>query len=167
MNAPEVDVEELLRRLDAVEGRLERHSSHRPPGGLTDPDEPSGERWEWGQVWAHLAEFVPYWMAQMRLVLDGKGKDPTPFGRVKTDSGRIDAIERDRARPTAELWRRLEVGLGEFRRFLRTLPPEAWSKEGSHPTLGTMGMDRMADRFVVAHLEEHADQLDGLTARHA
>jgi len=157
-------VKALVERLDAVGARLQRHATGRPAEGLTDPDQPSGERWEWGQVWAHLAEFVPYWMAQMRHILETPGSEPVSFGRVKTDEGRVGAIERDRARPIAELWQQLEGHLGQFKSFLQALPPEAWSREGRHPTLGTMGMERIADRFVVAHLEEHADQLDGLVA---
>jgi len=34
---------------------------------------------------------------------------------------------------------------------------------GHHQTLGEMTVAEMIDRFMVAHLEEHADQLDPLT----
>jgi hypothetical protein len=33
-----------------------------------------------------------------------------------------------------------------------------------HPTLGEMTVQRLFERFIVAHLEEHADQLDGLAS---
>src|SRR5438552_6903461 len=130
--------EGFLLRIDQVAERFEKKAEISPaPQGLTEPDQPSGEQWEWGQVWAHLAEFVPYWMGQMRVVIEAPGTDPVPFGRTKTDPGRVDAIERDRPTPTSELWGRLQGQLGEFRRFLEELPPEVWSKQGQHPTLGT------------------------------
>ena len=54
----------LLARLDAVEARLSAAASREPvPGALTGADPESGERWDRGQVWAHLSEFIPYWIA--------------------------------------------------------------------------------------------------------
>lgn len=151
-------------RLESVATRLRRHATAPPGPGLTEPDPPTGERWDWGQVWAHLAEFVPYWVSQMRLVAEASGPDPVPFGRTKSDPERIAAIERDRHRPPTELWSRLQGHLGQFRRFLDGLSAQGWQKRGIHSTLGEMDMPRIVDEFVVAHLEAHADQLDGLAA---
>jgi hypothetical protein len=47
---------------------------------------------------------------------------------------------------------------------LRALPDEAWQARGLHPTLGEMTVAAIAERFIIAHLEEHADQLDSLEA---
>ena len=154
----------FLTRLEHVSLRLQKHGAAPPAAGLTAPDPPSGEQWDWGQVWAHLAEFVPYWTAQIRSILRTPGSEPPPFGRTKGDQGRIDAIDRDRKRSVSELWSRLQGQLGEFRIFLEELPPEAWSKRGRHPTVGTMDIRRIVDDFVVGHLEAHANQLDELVA---
>src|SRR5438552_1680541 len=51
----------FLTRLDAVELRLDAHARSEPPTGLTDPDPPTGEQWDAGQVWSHLAEILYYW----------------------------------------------------------------------------------------------------------
>lgn len=51
----------FLARLDAVERRLEAHAA-RSPAGLSEPEPVTGERWDAGQVWAHVAEFIPYWL---------------------------------------------------------------------------------------------------------
>jgi len=155
----------FLLRLEYVAMRLQNHAAAPPAPGLTDPDPPTGEQWEWGQVWAHLAEFVPYWTSQMRLILEARDRPPIPYGRTKDDPGRIAAIERDRHRAPSELWSRLQGQLGEFRNFIEDFSPEAWSKQGEHPTMGTMDIRRIADDFVVGHLEAHADQLDGLAGR--
>jgi len=157
--------EAMLQRLDAVEERL-RALAAMPPdsvrGRRTDPDRPTGETWEWGQVWAHLAEFVPYWVEQAQGVIAAYGGEPVPFGRTKADAGRIAAIERDRGVDVAALWSRLESQIGELRAFLTGLPDGAWSAHGLHSTLGVMPLERMVDEFMVGHLEQHADQLDGL-----
>jgi len=164
MTRDRAPLDAFLRRLDRVSMRLQRHGGAPPATGLTAPDQPSGERWEWGQVWAHLAEFVPYWISQMRLILEAPGTEPVLFGRTKADPERIAAIERDRHRPPPEMWLRLHGQLGGFRAFLEDIPAEAWSKRGHHPTAGTMDIRRIVDDFVVGHLEAHADQLDGLVA---
>lgn len=160
---PEAD--DLLHRLDAVERRLDG-LAQTPPGAvhghLTEPDRPSGERWEWGQVWAHLAEFIPYWLEQARAVITGYTGEPVPFGRTKADAGRIAAIERDRAMPVDELAARVSAQIGEARTFLRELPDGAWAVRGVHSTLGVMSLEKLLDEFVVGHLEQHAAQLEGL-----
>jgi DinB superfamily len=157
----------LILRLQYVTMRLGGHARGMAAGGLTDPDQPTGERWEWGQVWAHLAEFIPYWIAQVRRVAAAEGDEPVPFGRTKTDPERIDAIERDRGRPVSELWARMRSQMADLWNLIDHLPAEAWGKRGLHPTLGGMDMSSILDDFLVGHLEQHADQLDGLAAAHS
>jgi len=156
---------ELLARLDAVRARLERHAASPPAAGLTDPDPPTGERWDWGQVWAHLGEFVPYWSAQVRLIMEAGGEGPVPFGRTKKDPVRVAAIEADRRRPPAELMGRLAAHLEELRKLIRELRKEDWRRRGVHSTLGVMEMPAIFQEFLVGHLEAHVEQLDGLMSQ--
>lgn len=160
-----MSVDGLIARLGAVEQRLRDLAGMATPEGLTDPDPPTGERWDWGQVWAHLAEFVPYWLEQVRLALAWKGDQPIPFGRVKSDPGRVGAIERDRDRPVAELMDRLSGHVGELRAEIRNMPAEEWKRSVAHPTMGIMDLARVFDEFLVGHLEQHADQLESLPTR--
>ena len=162
MRVPE-PAEGFLVRIDEVGDRLERLATTDPiPGGLTGPDEPSGERWDWGQVWAHLGEFVPYWMAQTKAIVEAGTDQPVPFGRVKTDRERVAAIERDRHLPPKDLMERLSSHLRDLRVMLAGLTPEDWQSRGMHETLGEMGVEGIVDMFLVKHLEDHADQLDDL-----
>ncbi len=62
-------VEAIRERLGRVERRLADHAARPLPSTLTDPDPGAEERWEAGQVWAHLAEFPGYWLEQVRAVL--------------------------------------------------------------------------------------------------
>jgi hypothetical protein len=156
---------ELIDRVDAVQARLALDAGAPPPPGLTTPDPPSGEQWDWGQVWAHLGEFVPFWAEQVRRILSqGSDRDPVPFGRTKGDHERVAAIERDRGVPPPQLYARLVKQLDDLRALLDGLSEEDWSRRGLHSTLGPMEMPRIVQEFLVGHLESHADQLDGLMA---
>jgi hypothetical protein len=155
-------VDELIARMADAERRLAEHASGPTPTGLTDPDPGGEERWEAGQVWAHLAEFPAYWLAQVQRVVSLPTHEPVPFGRVKTDAGRLAAIERDRHADPAALLARVRASLAEVTDTLRALPVDAWRLRGAHPTLGEMTVQRIVERFIVEHLEEHADQLDAL-----
>ena len=152
-------------RLDAVRDRLESLVVVTPPpGALTDADAATGERWDRGQAWAHLAEFVPYWMLQADTVIAGRSDEAVPFGRVKTDPERVAAIARDRNAGVDVLWERCSRELTALDDWLALLPDEAWERRGLHQTLGEMDLARIVEEFLVGHLEEHAQQLESLSA---
>lgn len=160
-----MSLNELRRRLRAVEARLAAHASAGPLPGLTDPDPGATERWEAGQVWAHLAEFPAYWLAQARLVVAARAEgapEPIAFGRTKTDPQRLAAIERDRRTDPGRLLVLVREGVSATAAALDAWDAEALAARGRHLTLGEMSVERLLEHFIVAHLEEHADQLDGL-----
>ncbi|MDP8955927.1 MAG: hypothetical protein M3N24_03080 [Actinomycetota bacterium] len=154
----------FIARIQYVAMRLEDHSRRAVPG-LTDPDPKTGEQWEWGQVWAHLGEFIPYWMDQARRVIRWPGSEPIPFGRIKTDAERVAAIERDRRIPPSELMERLKGHLADLWEFVDQVPSGGWSKSGVHQTLGMMDVRQIVEEFLVGHLEEHEAQLRQLVDR--
>ena len=100
----------------AVQRRLADHAARPLPTALTDPDPGDEERWEAGQVWAHLAEFPAYWLDQVRA---RAGAHPTAgptepaFGRTKADEGRLGG---DRARAAHRSGRAAAPGVGAARR---------------------------------------------------
>ena len=161
MSSPAAD---FTRRLDRVEESLGEHAARAfPHDALTAPDPPTGERWEAGQVWAHLAEFIPYWLGEAVLVIESGGDEPVPFGRTKSDPDRIAAIERDRSTDQSRLWHRTARDITTLRAFLTDIDDSAWKARGLHPTLGEMDLAHIVDEFLVGHLEQHATQLDQLT----
>jgi hypothetical protein len=154
---------EFLRRLDVAEGRLQAHAGAEiAPDALTPPDPPTGERWEAGQVWAHVAEFIPYWLGEAEQVVEHGRQAPVGFGRTKSDPARLAAIERDRDRDRRLLWNRIAGDIARLRAFLGGLEPSAWAARGTHSTRGEMDLSGIVEEFLVGHLEQHADQLDGL-----
>jgi hypothetical protein len=156
--------EGFLERLEAAQSHLERLATREPPpGALTDADEPSGERWDWGQVWAHIAEFPGYWMARLREVFaEPDTGEPPPFGRTKADPERIGAIERDRNTPPERLMVPLRGDLDDLRDMLAETSRRDWARTVRHPTLGVLDMPRVFEDFLIGHLEAHANQLGGL-----
>ncbi len=153
---------ELMTRLDAVERRLLAHSQAITPDGLTEPDDGGTERWEAGQVWAHIGEFVPYWHGQLRAVVGNYSGTPVPFGRMRTDPVRVGTIEENRNEPIAEHMAATNASLSGLRSYVATLTLRDWAAVGQHPVRGPISADKILETFVVDHLEEHADQLDGL-----
>jgi Mycothiol maleylpyruvate isomerase N-terminal domain len=151
-----------MERLDAVEERFGRLAVGDQPDALTEPEGETGERWDAGQVWAHVAEFVPYWTRELDRVEASAGEEPVPFGRVKSDPDRIAAIERDRHRSPAVHMQRLRAAATDLKARLAGFDDRAWSARGLHQTLGVMDAGSIVERFVVAHLEEHAEQLESL-----
>ena len=163
MTADRGPAQTFLTRVDAVERRLAAHAAAPPPPGLTDPDPPTGEQWDAGQVWSHLAEILWYWLGEARMLVAARPTEPVPFGRVKSNPGRIAAVEEHRHDPPAANWARLTPAIAELRAFLESSTPETWAIHGRHEARGVMSMERIVDEFMVGHLEEHADQLDSLT----
>ena len=129
-----------------------------PDDARTSADPETGEQWDRGQVLAHVAEILPYWSEQIELVVERGGG--VSFGRVKSDPERNAAIERDRLVDTAELLRRMDQGLLGVLALLDRLDERALERTGTHERIGEMTAAAIADRFLVEHLEEHAEQLE-------
>jgi hypothetical protein len=144
-------------RLEAAAGRIRAAAPLLPDEALTDPDPETGERWDRRQVLAHVAEMLPYWVEQVELVAAG---DQVPFGRARSNPERIAAIERDRREDPSRLLDRVDEGLGAVLVLLDRLDDDALAHSGRHQVLGEMTVAAIVDRFLVDHLEEHADQLE-------
>jgi hypothetical protein len=157
-----LDGTDFVARLDAIEKRLDRLAADRTPTSLTEPDPGGTERWEAGQVWAHMAEFVPYWQREVESVVGSYDGDPVPFGRTKEDPGRIAGIEMGRHEAVKQMNARVHEAVEDLKAYLAARTTAEWSAVGVHAVRGEMDVERMVGRFVVGHLEEHADQLDSL-----
>jgi DinB family protein len=120
--------------------------------------------WNPPELLAHLAEMLPYWMAQIERILEGY-PEPVPFGRVATDEERIAAIGRDRALPVGDLFDRVASGAEAAAARLRELTEDEMVRRGTHPTLGEMTIEAVAERMFIRHLGDHAEQLRSILAR--
>jgi hypothetical protein len=159
-----LDGTDFVARLDAVEQRLNGHVAATAPTGLTEPDPGGTERWEAGQVWSHMAEFVPYWKGQVESVISAYEGAPVPFGRMKDDPGRLSGIEMGRHETIRQMGAQVHDSIEELKTYLGGLTSAEWNAVGLHPVRGEMDVESIVGRFVVSHLEEHADQLDLLAS---
>lgn len=156
----------MIEHISRARERLAAHADV-ALAGLTDPEPGTGERWDAGQVWAHLAEFPAYWLGQATDVVQrAAAGEPQPigFGRTKADPERIAAIEHDRRDDPRALLARVTHDLDEVAATLDGWSAEQLAVRGLHATLGEMTVARIVEHFIVEHLDEHADQLDGLAA---
>jgi histidinol-phosphate aminotransferase len=157
-------IQAVVERCDAADARLVDHAGVAHTG-LTDPDPGGTERWDADQVWGHLAEIGDYWLGELAGVVDAGRPDPVPFGRVKTNAGRIAAIETGRHRPVGENLDAARRALSALRAYVAGLSEDDWQRVGRHQTLGDMTIDRQLEEFHIGHVEQHLAQLDGLVKR--
>ncbi len=154
----------LLAGLEAVERRLAVQARADPAAGLTDPEAETGERWEAGQVWSHMLEFVPYWLSEAERVAKTGSQAPVPIGRPRNDTGRLGGVERSRRTPPAQVMDGLSTELSRVRTFITDAIPQAGAVRARHPLAGDLDLVRIFEQFVLNHLEEHATQLEKLRA---
>ena len=83
-DANAVAAADWLDRLDAALARFRDHLVVDHPG-RTDPVPGEDETWDDRDVWAHVAEFGDYWLAELTTVLDSPAGEPPPFGRTRRD----------------------------------------------------------------------------------
>jgi hypothetical protein len=153
---------DFAERLDDAEVRLVSLATRPFPPGLTDPDPGGEERWDAARVWAHLAEFLGYWVVEARRILAAPADEPVAFGRLADDPGRATAIEHDRLLAPDELWQRVRIGIAEARAFAADLSAADRERMGLHPRRGPVTVAFVLDQFIAKHLEEHTAQLEGL-----
>lgn len=137
---------------------------------------------DWGpkELLAHIAEMIPYWLAEIEeIVTKGQPTDgPTdgaatalgaavPFGRVAADPERIGRIGRDRVLPAGVLLERIGLAATAAATRLRTLSPGEAACRGLHSRLGAMTIAAIAERFVAGHIVDHEAQLRAILARAA
>lgn len=126
----------------------------------TEPEAAWGAR----EVLAHVAEMLPFWLGELERIVEHPGPGPTAFGRSSGDSVRVGLIERDRTLPLRVLFARVDAGLRDWGDRSGTLTPAERAMVGLHPRLGEVRVDRLLERFVIGHAEEHIAQLEAILA---
>ncbi len=155
MGALEQDVEKLeagLRRLEALRPRVERAAPARDESNTLHD-------WAPGEILAHCAEMLTYWLGEIERVLAGS-PEPVPFGRVSDDPVRTLTVDRDRTLPVSELYARIELGVRRASARLRQLDEAEAHRRGLHPRRGELTVAEMVAPFMSDHLAEHAEQLE-------
>jgi hypothetical protein len=123
------------------------------------------EVWGPGEVLAHVAEMLPFWLGEMERILAAQPGEVADFGRTADDQVRTLTIARDATLPARELFDRIAAGVERYRRRLPELSAADLGRTGRHRTRGELSVSALLERFAVAHLEEHASQLAEASTR--
>jgi hypothetical protein len=151
-----------VRRLDTAGDELAAHAGT-VAGLLTSADPETGERWTGEQVLAHIDELLVYWSDEARRVLQGPD-GAVEFGRGKKDPGRLRAVELGRSRNAESLLAGLPQSLAATGAWIGELAEEDLAVAGVHFRRGRMTVGEIVETYVVAHVEEHVEQLRGAEA---
>jgi hypothetical protein len=149
----------LIKRLDVAWDRLQALALRPHTDALTTADAKTGEQWQLGQAWAHVAEFPRYWTGELCIVLNSRPGTVPAFGRILTDEARLEAVRPENARTAAEVLPRLAGDIRTLRTLLSLVREEQWELRGEHAVHGVMTTVELIDEFLVGHLEEHCDQI--------
>lgn len=122
--------------------------------------EPGPGQWSVMKILAHVAELLPYWARQARDVAT-RGGDGQPFGRTHDDAERIAAVEEHAAATLEQATLMIRSALAEATAMLRAIPA-GWTRTALHARRGEMTVAQIVDQFLVQHLEEHEQQLEGV-----
>lgn len=115
----------------------------------------------WGprELLAHVDEMLTYWVAELDRVRTGAPDAPVAFGRVATDTSRLERIDAARRQDVGRQLDDIRGGLDAALAFIARLTPADRARIGNHPTRGALPIDASIERFLVSHLEEHVAQL--------
>jgi DinB superfamily len=116
----------------------------------------------WGppEVLAHCDEMIGFWHGELTRIVEARSDEPVPFGRISTDTARLASIERDRNLPLDELDASIDAKAAALIAACAAWSDDDLARVGLHPRLGEVTVRYGLQRFIYAHLEDHADQLE-------
>lgn len=122
------------------------------------PDPKSGERWDRYNILGHVAEILPFWVAQLEVALQGQ-----PFGRLPGSTERQQAVESGREVGETALRERIDAGFETLQRFLDRLESSDLDRTITMHGRGEQTLGWAMENLLVGHAEGHCDQLAELS----
>ena len=114
--------------------------------------------WSVMQILGHMVEMIPYWLGYCRVLLAATAEPPV-FGRGPDAPERMAGIERGSNGDPKELLGLLNDEVEAAARAIREMSAAERSKKGIHIKLGELTVADSVERFIVAHAEEHLEQI--------
>lgn len=124
---------------------------------LASSQQVEGE-WSVLQILGHLAEMIPYWLENCRRIIAARGT-PLPFGRSHEAEERLAGVERGAKGDVDELLRLVDREIQTAVQTIRGMSPAERERQGVHIRYGAMSVAQVIERFIVAHAEEHLEQV--------
>jgi len=151
------DIEVLRRRASAVRERF-RALPASAPDRQGPPDPRSGERWDRYNILGHVAEVLPFWVAQLEVAIEGQ-----PFGRLPGSTERQHAVDHGREVGETALRARIDSGFEGLQRFLDRLVSSDLDRKVTMRGRGEETVGWAMENLMVGHAEEHCTQLAELS----
>jgi len=138
----------LLRQSD-VAGRIQNR-----PGG----EDAGNDEWSVTQILGHMTEMIPYWLEHCHRLIAATG-EPPHFGRTLEAAERLAGVEMGATGNLGELLGRVESEIQTAAQAIRQMTSEELGRPGIHLRRGEMTVAQVVERFIVAHAEEHLEQV--------
>ncbi|MGD8191461.1 DinB family protein [Brevibacillus ginsengisoli] len=119
---------------------------------------PSSEAWSVMEIVCHVEEAVPYWLAELKGVIQAPG---TEWGRGLQDEGRLSAVASADDRSIEDVLEGIRRNKQEAHQVLGSLSESDLSIEAPsrNPRFGTKPMSFVVDHLLVEHLDKHLGQI--------
>jgi len=119
---------------------------------------PAPDVWSVMDILCHVQEFVPYWTAQARQIVEHPDRS---WGRDHTDKDRLAAVESTASRRLADVLGAIRDGVRQSAAAIqswddRDLDAEAASR---NPRWGIKPASFIIDHLLVQHVEKHVGQI--------
>lgn len=114
--------------------------------------------WSVMQVLGHMVEMIPYWLGHCRVLITTTGEPPV-FGRGMDAPERLAGIEHGSNGDPKELLGLLHDEVKAAASAIRDMSAAERSKRGIHIKLGELTVADCVERFIVAHSEDHLEQI--------
>lgn len=148
---------ELMEKIEELHDQLDRkRDAFSEVDVYWQPDEDS---WSVMQVLVHIAEFEPFFMNELKNVVQNPG---VSWGRTMQHEGRLRAVEEGKHDRLDEVYDRIRQSKEYVTSVLKQLRDEDLQIESPHvnPKFGVKSMEWLVNHFIIEHLETHLKQLD-------
>lgn len=148
--------EPQARRLESVNEQLTTLLVHSDAIGRLRAT--GDNEWSVLQILGHMVEMIPYWLGHCRVLIAATAEPPV-FGRGPDAPERMAGIERGSNGDPKELLGLLNDEVEAAACAIREMSAAERSKKGIHIKLGEFTVADSVERFIVAHAEEHLEQI--------
>lgn len=148
--------ESQARRLESVYEQLTTLIAH--SDAIGSPRTAGDNEWSVRQILGHMVEMIPYWLGHCRTLIAATGEPPV-FGRGPDSPERLAGIEHGSNRDPRALLGLLHDEVKAAARAIREMSATERSKRGIHIKRGELTVADSVERFIVAHAEEHLEQI--------
>ena len=148
--------EPQARRLESVCEQLTTLMVH--SGAIRRLRAAGDNEWSVMQIVGHMVEMIPYWLGHCRALIAATAEPPV-FGRGPEAPERLAGIERGSKEDPKELLGLLNDEVKAATRAIREMSDAERNRKGIHIKLGEMTVADSVERFIVAHAEDHLEQI--------